>query len=62
MYFLGVPSFVGRALGYIPGLAAGMPPRSLTLFKKPKVITCKIPSLLEDIDEIKLRNHNTTQI
>ncbi|SHJ17484.1 hypothetical protein SAMN04487911_1135 [Arenibacter nanhaiticus] len=27
---MGVPSFVGRALGYIPCLAAGMPPRSLT--------------------------------
>ncbi|SHJ50917.1 hypothetical protein SAMN04487911_12339 [Arenibacter nanhaiticus] len=27
---LGVPSFVGRALGCIPCAAAGMPPRSLT--------------------------------
>ncbi|SHJ40649.1 hypothetical protein SAMN04487911_12017 [Arenibacter nanhaiticus] len=27
---LGVPSFVGRAIGYIPRCAAGMPPLSLT--------------------------------
>ncbi|SHJ04368.1 hypothetical protein SAMN04487911_1109 [Arenibacter nanhaiticus] len=31
---LGVPSFVGRALGYIPCSAAGMPPRSLTQISK----------------------------
>jgi hypothetical protein len=30
---LGVPSFVGRALGLIPCFAAGMPPRSLTRIK-----------------------------
>jgi|GEM_PF-7090658 len=62
MYFLGVPSFVGRALGYIPGVAAGMPPRSLTHFKRPKGITYKIACLLERTHIIKFRNHNTTQI